>query len=195
MVKEFTSTPIPLLGGEYYFKRCPTGVLTKYDKRIREELDKSEEVRKEGDKLNETQSRIQSRIDNINRKIDLIDRKEDPTDDELDKSMDLLDKVGDLYDELEEVQDKIREYNDENRDYFQDFNDRVNSIIADKLCDLLDKFDKQEFLDNHDSIDMTIATNISKYYEMCMLGERASKIQKTIREDSQRVREQSSFQR
>ena len=186
-VKEFTSTPIRLMGTDYYFKRCPTETLKVYDEKIQKKLESSEEVRKTGQKLEDDLEMNESRIKNLNRKVELIDKKDEPSDGELDESMKLLDKIDDLYDGQKEIKQSIDDYNKEYRDYFEKFTDEVNEIIAEKGEALLDGFNKDEFLANYDIVDMRIMTNISKYYEMCMLGERASKVQEAIRQDAERI--------
>lgn len=186
-IKEFTSTPIRVMGEEYYFKRCPTETLKSYDEKIQKKLEDSEDIRKIGSDLEEELKMNENRIKNLNRKVELIDKKEDPSDDELDESMKLLDTIDELYDEQKEIKAKMDNYNDEYRDYFEKFNDDVNVIVAEKGEALLDGFDKENFLANYDIVDMRIMTNISKYYEMCMLGERASKVQEAIRQDAERI--------
>lgn len=185
--KEFTSTPISLLGEEYYFKRCPTETLRVYDEKIQDKIDSSEKIRMEGQTLTEEEERIEKRIENIDKKVELIEKKEEPTDKEIDRMMDLLDEQDTLSDELKDIRKQIKEYNEKNTEYFRKFNDEINELIADKLEALLTKFDKAKFLKNYDVVDMRIATNISKYYEMAMLGERASKIQETIRKDAEMI--------
>lgn len=185
--KEFTTTPITLMGEEYYFKRCPTETLRVYDEKIQDKIDSSEKVRMEGQTLTEEEERIEKRITNIDKKVELIEKKEDPSDKEIDRMMTLLDEQDSLSDELKDIRKQIKEYNEKNTPYFRQFNDEINRLIADKLEALLDKFDKEKFLKNYDVVDMRIATNISKYYEMCMLGERASKVQETIRKDAEMI--------
>ena len=187
MVKEFTTTPIRLIGKEFYFKRCPTETLRVYDKKIQDKVESSEKIRNEGVALNEEEERLENKIENINKKVELIERKEAPTDKELDRVFKFLDEQDNYLDELKEVRQKITEYNEANSDYFEKFNEEINVLIADKLEALLANFDKEEFLKNYDVVDMRIATNISKYYEMCMLGERASKVQETIRKDAEAI--------
>lgn len=185
--KEFTTTPIPLLGKEFYFKRCPTETLRVYDEKIQDKVDSSEKVRMEGETLTEEEERIEKKIENIDKKVELIEKKEEPSDKELDRVFKYIDEQDDLYDELKEIRKQIKEYNEKYKDYFKQFNDEINSIIADKLEALLDKFDKEFFLKNYDVVDMRIATNITKYYEMSILGERASKIRDTIRKDAEEL--------
>lgn len=186
-IKEFTSTPIRVMGEEHYFKRCPTETLKSYDEKIQKKLEDSEEIRKMGSDLEEELEMNENRIKNLNRKVDLIEKKDDPSDNELDESMKILDKIDNLYDEQKEIKKRIEEYNDEYRDYFEKFTDDVNKLIAEKGEALLEGFNKEEFLENYDIVDMRIMTNISKYYEMCMLGERASKVQEAIRQDAERI--------
>jgi len=61
--------------------------------------------------------------------------------------------------------------------------------MARKMEAILDGITAKEFLEKADAIDNRIAANISKYYEMCMVGERESKIQNEIREDIASFRE------
>lgn len=187
MAKEFTTTPITLMGKQFFFKRCPTETLRVYDEKIQDKIDSSEKIRMEGQTLTETEEKLEKKIDNIDKKVELIEKKEEPSDKELDLVFRFLDEQDSLIDELEEVRKQIKEYNEKNTDYFKQFNDEVNMLIADKLEALLDKFDKDYFLKNYDVVDMRIATNISKYYEMCMLGERASKVQEAIRKDAEMI--------
>lgn len=187
MAKEFTTTPITLMGKQFYFKRCPTETLRVYDEKIQDKIDSSEKIRMEGQTLTENEEKLEKKIDNIDKKVELIEKKEEPSDKELDLVFRFLDEQDSLIDELEEVRKQIKEYNEKNTDYFKQFNDEVNMLIADKLEALLDKFDKDYFLKNYDVVDMRIATNISKYYEMCMLGERASKVQEAIRKDAEMI--------
>lgn len=187
MAKEFTTTPITLMGKQFFFKRCPTETLRVYDEKIQDKIDSSEKIRMEGQTLTENEEKLEKKIDNIDKKVELIEKKEEPSDKELDRVFKFLDEQDSLIDELEEVRKQIKEYNEKNTDYFKQFNEEVNMLIADKLEALLDKFDKDYFLKNYDVVDMRIATNISKYYEMCMLGERASKVQEAIRKDAEMI--------
>lgn len=187
MAKEFTTTPIRLIGKEFYFKRCPTETLRVYDEKIQDKIDSSEKIRMEGEALTEQEEKLEKKIENIDTKVELIGKKEEPSDREIDRITKMLDEQDSLIDELEEVRKQIREYNETNTEYFKKFTDEVNMLIADKLEALLDKFDKDYFLKNYDVVDMRIATNISKYYEMCMLGERPSKVQEAIRKDAEMI--------
>lgn len=187
MAKEFTSTPITLMGQEFYFKRCPTETLRVYDEKIQDKIDSSEKIRMEGQALTEEEERLEKKISNIDKKVELIEKKEEPSDKEIDRMMNLLDEQDAFTDELKDIRKQIQEYNEKNTEYFRKFNNDINALIADKLEALLDKFDKEKFLKNYDVVDMRIATNISKYYEMCMLGERASKVQETIRRDAEMI--------
>lgn len=186
-IKQFTSTPISVMGEEYFFKRCPTETLKVYDEQIQKKLESSDDIRKMGEDLESELEMNENRIKNLNRKVEIIDKKESPSDEELDESMQLLDKIDDLYDEQKEIRTKIDDYNKEYREYFENFTDEVNMLIAEKGEALLDGFNKDDFLANYDIVDMRIMTNISKYYEMCMLGERASKVQEAIRKDAERI--------
>lgn len=194
--KKFTETPIPLLGGEHYFNRCPVETLTVYDKKIVDLMNSFDPIEKESSKLVEEVELIQNKINTLNKKIELIDKKEAPTDEELNFSIDALDKQDKLYDELKKARLAVEEYDNENRDVAENFKKEADRIVAEKIEAMFSDITADEFLKQYDAIDMRIAQNISKYYEMCMLGEREAVIQKEIIKDSNTSRaREAEFQR
>ena len=48
---------------------------------------------------------------------------------------------------------------------------------------LLDGITAKEFLQNSDPVDTIKARNLEKYYQLCIVGERESKIRQEIRDD------------
>lgn len=193
---KFTETPIPLLGGKHYFNRCPVETLTLYDKKLVDLFDRFAPIEKESNKLVEEVELIQNKINTLNKKIELIDRKEDPSDEELQFSIDALDKQDKLYDALKKARLKVEEYDEENKDVADNFKDEADRIVAEKIETMFTDITADEFLQQYDAIDMRIAQNISKYYEMCMLGEREAVIQREILKDSNSSRaREAEFQR
>lgn len=196
MSKSFTETPIPLIGKEYYFKRTPNKSIKVFDEKIRDKADELKPIEKESTELTNIVENTESRINNLQKKLDLIDRKEDPSDKELDASIKLVDKIEGLYDDLKEAREKVSEFEEEHKDTYNRIGEEMNEILAEKVETMLDGISKQEFLDEYDVVDMRIVTNLSKYYEMCIIGEKASKIQKEIRDDSRQLNERmKSFRR
>ena len=77
----------------------------------------------------------------------------------------------------------IKKFNEETEGLGKQLAEDVNRIIAEKMEAVLEGITADFFLENADAIDWHIAENISKYYEMCMIGERASKIKQEIKDD------------
>ena len=193
---KFTETPIPLLGGEHYFTRCPVETLTIYDKKLVDLMNSFEPIEKESNKLVEEVELIQNRINALNKKIELIDKKEAPTDEELNFSIEALDKQEKLFDDLKKARSTVEAYDEENRDVAERFKEEADRIVAEKIEAMFTDITAEDFLKEYDAIDMRIAQNISKYYEMCMLGEREAVIQREIIKDSNSSRaREAEFQR
>ena len=194
--KKFTETPIPLLGGEHYFNRTSVETLTIYDKKLVELMNSFDPIEKESNRLIEDVELIQNKINTLNKKIELIDKKEAPSDEELNFSIEALDKQEKLYDDLKKARLAVEAYDEENRDVAEKFKTEADQIVAEKIEALFTDITAEDFLKEYDAIDMRIAQNISKYYEMCMLGEREAVIQKEIIKDSNTSRaREAEFQR
>lgn len=187
--KQFTETPIHLCGKELYFKRCPAKTIRIYDEAIRDKAKSVEGVQKEREELEEKVENAEKMVKNIQKKIDLIDRKEDPTDEELDASIKLLDKQETYFNELKKVREELTQWDNEHENSFEKIGNEMNELLAEKVEAMLDGITKQEFLEEYDPVDIRIATNLSKYYELCIIGEKESVIQKHIQRDSRASRE------
>ena len=185
MAKEFTQTTINICGGEYYFKRCSNETLKSFDKRMEEKIKEIEPLTNESEILNKKSERLEKQIESAERRIRLMeDNDEDYT-----KILKLQDKLDNLLDEQEEHFEKVKQFNEENEGVGDKLDSELNQILAEKMEAVLDGLTAEEFLEKSDGIDQRIAANISTYYEMCMVGERESKIQQQIREDVSSFRE------
>lgn len=183
MAKKFTETPIPMIGKELYFDRCPMNTLRKYDEQIQEKIKELDPLTNASDALQEEESSLLRRIEGLQRKVDLIEMKDDPSDKDIDNAMKAIDKQEGLYDELKEIRKQITEHDETNEEDYRRIQDEMNQIIAEKVEAMLKDITAEEFLENYDAVDMKVATYLSRYYEMCILGERESKIRKAIQED------------
>ena len=190
----FTQTPIPLCGGEYNFKRCSNETITSFDKRIDEEIEKFESTQLEANSLNDMTEDIQEEIDSIKRKLKLLSQKSEMTDEDINKAMEFEDKLDELRKELKTHREKIMEFNKTAKEKGTKLGDAINEIIAEKVATMLDGITAKQFLKEYDPIDMHIAGNLAKYYEMCMIGERPSKVKQEIKEDIEEFRKQQKEQ-
>lgn len=182
--KRFTETPISICGKELYFKRCPTKTIKVYDEAIRDKAKSVEGIQKEREALTDNLDNAEKMVENIQRKIDLIDRKEDPTDEELDESIRLLDKQEASFKQLKDAREELSTWDKEHEESYNELGVEINELLAEKVEAMLEGITKEEFLEEYDAVDIKIATNLSKYYELCIIGERESKIQEHIRRDS-----------
>ena len=181
--KKFTETPIPMIGKELYFKRCPTNTLKTYDEQIQDKIKELNPLTNSLEELQNEEERLEKRISNLEKKADLIEMKDDPTDDELEMAINILDKTEPLYDELKSVRKQIVEHDEANEEDQRRIQDELNEILAQKVEAMLNDITAEEFLENYDAVDYKVATYLSKYYEMCILGEKESIIRKTIQND------------
>lgn len=185
--KTFTQTAIPLCDKEYYFKRCSNKTLKAFDEEIEAKIKEIEPITKKSDDLNRRVDQIDKQIESKERRIRLLDEKGDDSD--IDTILSLQDDLDSLLDDKDDLLTEIRQFNEENEDIGNKLDKELTAIMARKVEAIVDGLTAQEFIENADSIDQRIAANISKYYEMCMVGERASKIQNEIKEDVETFRQ------
>ena len=172
--------------------------LNRYKSAIARLSDVSKEIKPltdESTELNEKTDRLNSKIDSLKGRISLMERKDDLSDDEIAKTLEYHDKLDALYEELDEHLKVIKEFNEKTDGLGDELNKDINRIIAEKVEAIVEGITADEFLKKHDNIDMHIADNISKYYEMCMIGEKASKIKQEIRDDCDEFRKRQKENR
>lgn len=185
MAKEFTQTTINLCGEEYYFKRCSNGTLKAFDEEMEAKIKEIEPLTNKSDEINKKGEKIDRQIESTERRIRLME----DNDEDYKEILKLQDKLDKLLEEQEKHLDEVKAFNEENENITSELDKDLNDILARKVEAVLDGITAKEFLENADAIDFRIAANIPKYYEMCMVGERDSKIQNEIREDVATFRE------
>ena len=185
MAKQFTQTAISICGGEYYFKRCSNETLKSFDKRMEDKIKEIEPLTDESELINKKGERLEKQIESTERRIRLME----DNDEDYKEILKLQDKLDKLLDEQDKHLEDVKKFNEEHEGLGDKLNDELEQIVAEKMEAILDGLTAKEYLEKADSIDQRIAANISKYYEMCMIGERESKIQNEIREDVSSFRE------
>ena len=185
MAKEFTQTSIAICDGEYFFKRCPNEVLKSFDEEMEAKIKEIEPLTNKSDEINKKGEKLERQIESTERRIRLME----DNDEDYKAILKLQDKLDKLLDEQEKHLDEVKKLNEENKNVTSELDSELNDILARKVEAVLDGITAKEFLEKADAIDFRIAANIPKYYEMCMVGERDSKIQQEIREDVATFRE------
>lgn len=190
MAKEFTHVAIPLCGDEYFFKRCSNETLKSFDEQMEQKIKETEPLTREADLINKKGEKLEKQIESTERRIRLME----DNDDDYRAILKLQDKLDKLLEEQDKHLEEVRAFNDEHENASEELGKELDLILATKMETLLDGMTAEHFLKYADPIDQRIGANISKYYEMCMVGERESKILNEIREDVAIFRERQKQQ-
>lgn len=193
--KTMTETPIEICGKSLYFKRCPNKVIKQYDEKIRDKAKSIEPLQKEIERKEDRIEMLEKRLSNNQKRVDIISMKEYPSDEELDEADALLQKQEAIFDELAIAKEEADDFAKENMDAYDKIEEEMNNLLGEKVEAMLEGITKEEFVEDHDIVDLRIATNLSKYYELCIIGERPKKIQEEIKKDSRASNDVESFQR
>lgn len=180
--KEFTDVTIEMCEKELHFKRVTNETLTKFSDKAEKEYNENvkafvDEVELLDDKRNSLEKRIALK----SKQVEIIESKSDATDDELDKAFAIIEEIDKLEDELETVKVGLMELSNNNP--AKDYTKKVDELLAEKVETLLDGITAKEFLSNSTPVDTIKARNLEKYYQLCIVGEKQSKIIQEIRDD------------
>lgn len=180
--REFTNVPIYLCEKECYFKRVTNQTLTKFSDKAEKEYDETvKSFVEEVELLSDKQENLEKVIALKEKQVNLIESKEDVTDEEVDKSISLIEEITILTDELNTVKAGLVKLGEDNPS--REYSKKVDELLAEKVATLLEGITAKEFLENSDPVDTIKARNLEKYYQLCMVGERESKIKQEIKDD------------
>lgn len=180
--KEFTDVTIEICDKELHFKRVTNETLIKFsDKAEQEYNDNVKAFVDEVELLDDKRTSLEKRIALKTKQVDIIESKSDATDEELDKAFAIIDEIDKLEDELEIVKAGLLELSDNNP--AKEYTRKVDELLAEKVETLLDGITAKEFLKNSTPVDTIKARNLEKYYQLCIVGEKQSKIIQEIKDD------------
>ena len=180
--KEFTDVTIELCEKQLHFKRVTNETLTKFSEKAEKEYeDNVKAFVDEVELLDDKRQGLEKRIALKEKQVELIEKKHDASDDELQKSFEIIDEIDKLEDELDVVKAGLLKLNEQNP--AKDYSRKVDELLAEKVETLLDGITAKEFLTNSDPVDTIKARNLEKYYQLCIVGERESKIIQEIKDD------------
>jgi len=180
--KEFTDVAIEICEKKLYFKRVTNETLTKFSEKAEKEYDEiAKTYIEEVELLDDKRESLEKKISLKNKQIEVIQSKENSTDEELDKVLTILEEIEQLTDELETVKAGLIELSKNSP--MKEFNETVDKFLAEKVETLLDGITAKEFLKESTPVDVIIARNLEKYYQLCIVGERESKIRQEIKDD------------
>lgn len=180
--KEFTDISIEICEKKLHFKRVTNETLLKFSEKAEKEYnDKVKSFIEEVELLDDKRQSLEKKIALNTKKVDIIESKDNPSDTELDKVISIIEEIEHYEDELETVKAGLLklEENAPMKTYLK----RVDELLAEKVETLLEGITAKEFLANSDPVDTIKARNLEKYYQLCIVGERESKINQEIKDD------------
>lgn len=182
MAKEFTDVTIEMCEKELHFKRVTNETLTKFSDKAEKEYEETvKQFVDDVELLDDKRQSLEKKIALKTKQVDLIESKEEGTDDGIDKALEILDEIDKLEDELETVKAGLLDLSKDNPS--KDYSKKVDELLAEKVETLLDGITAREFLQNSDPVDTIKARNLEKYYQLCIVGEKKSKIIQEIKDD------------
>lgn len=180
--KEFTDITIELCDKKLPFKRVTNETLTKFTEKAEKEYeDTVKSFVDEVELLDDKRQSLEKRIALKEKQVNLIENKSEPTDDELDKSFVLIEDIEKLEDELDIVKTGLMDLSEKNPT--KEYSKKVDDLLAEKVETLLEGITAKEFLTNSTPVDTIKARNLEKYYQLCIVGERESKIIQEMKDD------------
>ena len=180
--KEFTDITIKICQRKCNFKRVTNETLTKFAEKAEKEYeDKVKAFVDEVDRLDNKRQSIESQLKVKYKLVETIEKKSEPSDEELDNIVGYLQDIEHLEDELETVKAGLVKLNEDSP--VQDYLKKVDELLAEKVDTFLEGITAKEFLKESDPVDTIKARNLEKYYQLCIVGERESKIVQEMKED------------
>lgn len=180
--KEFTDVTIELCEKDLHFKRVTNETLTKFaDKAEKEYEETVKQFVDDVELLDDKRESLEKKIALKTKQVELIESKEEGSDEGIDKALDILEEIDKLEDELEVVKTGLLDLSKDNPS--KEYTRKVDELLAEKVETLLDGITAKEFLTNSDPVDTIKARNLEKYYQLCIVGERKSKIIQEIKDD------------
>ena len=182
MAKEFTDVTIEMCEKELHFKRVTNETLTKFSEKAEKEYnEKYKAFADEVDLLDEKRQSLEKRIALKQKQVDVIESKVDATDEELDKVFGILEEIERLEDELDTVKVGLLDLSENNPS--KEYSKIIDELLAEKVETLLEGITAKEFLKESTPVDTIKARNLEKYYQLCIVGEKRTKIIQEIKDD------------
>lgn len=180
--KEFTDVTIEMCEKQLHFNRVTNETLTKFSERAEKEY--KETVKTfidEVEELDDRRESIEKKIALKTKLVELIEAKDKVSDEDLNKVFETVDEIEKLEEELKPIKARMMELDKDNP--IKKYNKMLDEWLAEKVETLLDGITAKEFLKNSTPVDTIKARNLEKYYQLCMIGERQSKIIEEIKND------------
>jgi predicted RNase H-like nuclease (RuvC/YqgF family) len=172
------NTKVEFCGKERKFKRCPNKTLKDYQKSLEDIQERmmplAEATRDFRFKINE----LEDEIGSINKHIELLEKLEDPTDSEIRECMDLTKEKTKLQKEIHELRVANDESEKENSKLYNELDEELKNSYCEFAMVIFEDFSREEFDEEADSTDLTIAPRLGELYRLATTGVKQKDIDK-----------------
>lgn len=172
------NTKVEFCGKERKFKRCPNKTLKDYRKSLEDIQERmmplAEATRDFRFKINE----LEDEIGSINKHIELLEKLEDPTDSEIRECMDLTKEKTKLQKEIHELRVANDESEKENSKLYNELDEELKNSYCEFAMVIFEDFSREEFDEEADSTDLTIAPRLDELYRLATTGVKQKDIDK-----------------
>ena len=175
-------TKIEFCGKERKFKRCPNKELKDYQKTIEDIQDKMQPLIDRNRDFQFNITELEDEISSIDKHLELLDKLEDPTDDEIRESIALNREKTDLQKEIHQLTRENDNLSEEDKKFFEDLDQELRDAYATFGTKVLANFEFEEFDENADGTDLTIAPNLGQLYRLAVSGATQKEIDKAYKD-------------
>lgn len=172
------NTSVEFCGKSRKFKRCPNKTLKDYQKSL-EDIQKkmmplAEATRDYRFEIEELEKEIES----INKHIELLEKLDDPNDEEIRECMNLTKERIGLQKKIHEVRVANDEAEKENGELYTELDEELRDSYCKFAMAIFEDFSKDEFEEEADSVDLTIAPRLGELYRLATTGVKQKDVDK-----------------
>lgn len=175
-------TTIEFCGKKRKFKRTPNKELKNYQKGIEEIQEKMQPLIERNRDFEFKITELEEEIESIDKHLTLLDKLEDPTDDEIRESITLNRSKIELQKEIHSVRRENDELSEEDKKFFEDLDQELRDSYATFAVKVLDGFEFDEFDENADSTDLTVAPSLGSLYRLALSGASQKEMDKAYKD-------------
>ena len=175
-------TTIEFCGKKRKFKRTPNKELRDYQKHIEDINDKMQPLIERNRDYQFDITELEDEIKSIDKHMELLDKLEEPSDDEIRESISLNNSRTELQKKIHQLTRENDSMSDEDKKFFEDLDEELRDAYAEFSCKILDGFEFDEFDENADSTDLTIAPNLGSLYRLALSGASQKEMDKAYKD-------------
>jgi len=177
---KFTENTIKIMGKDYKYKEVTNRELEDKQEEIENFYKQFNDLIKEAEDLEDELNNINNLIEMNQIKIDSVLSENDPEDEDLKEVRKIADKVMEYEEKRMDIAKEIREFNKKTEKEFKQIMKSIDVKLGEVCSTMLENFSVNEFVENMDDIDKTIAQNIGTIRKMSKSGSKPKAIEKFI---------------